>query len=99
MNRRSLTSSVFALGVTLCVAGCSSLDTLGERRNAVPYYGVRRDCLWIRSEWMSPERRLMSLVDLPLSLVLDTALLPYTAPAGFLNAGEGPFWFPPSRLW
>lgn len=91
-NRRWLPVAL----VLLALCGCSSLDTFSDRRNAVPYFGARRDLHRLRSSDLgAPTTRLLALVDLPLSAVLDTVLLPYTGIAAFLaddDAG-GPFWW------
>jgi len=87
----------FLLAVNL--SGCGTISSVVANHHPDsfgPYSGVIRDCHLITSEGVPPwssyrtnrtiERlRKLLILDLPLSFVLDTVLLPVSIPAGLLK--------------
>jgi uncharacterized protein YceK len=88
----------------LCITGCGSISNLSEgpgmhekRVRTVPYGGVLIDAEVLAEPCTDPEISvfgsvfavLFGLIDLPLSIVVDTLTLPYTIPKALSYPAAG----------
>ena len=84
---KSIRALVLLLAVTLCAAGCGTINdmTKGEEGQRI-YGGVRQDAGMVASRNSTPI--ILGILDMPFSLALDTAMLPITLIFAIFRAGR-----------
>jgi len=68
---------LFLILLVIAIAGCGTITTSSK----YPYGGARQDLVWINNTFAGcthPIVFLLAIIDLPLSLVVDTLVLPVT---------------------
>ena len=77
--------------VLFSCSGCLSINGIMNDEEKLVYIGVRTDAKAISYLGKNePGWGLMGLIDLPLSLVMDTVLLPYTIPHDLSDTKKQP---------
>jgi len=86
MNRtRAL---VLALAVTLCSAGCGSINDISKGEDGQRIYGgVRQDAKMVSGS-NSSTAAVLGFLDFPFSLALDTVFLPVTVIFAIARSGK-----------
>jgi uncharacterized protein YceK len=80
---------LFLLLFLILLPSCGTLISLGEKEHGLIYCGIYQDFDWMTSYPDTP-MPVFAAIDLPLSFVADTLLLPYTIPQGLMIEDRRP---------